>query len=180
MSIPVLATGMLFSCQNDMDMVQALTEENANSIQTTYNATYNYTEDGKLKNKLVVTQLDRYLGEDPRIEVTNGFKMFIYDSLEHVEAELTANRGIYREEEFIMEAREDVVLTNRDGETLNTEELIWLQDSGIIYTDKFVKISRNDGVLFGQGMTSNETFTKYRIKNPTGEMSVSLDSLGKK
>ncbi len=168
---------MLFSCKNDIKEVHALTSDTKLPIQTTYNASYDYTEGGKLKNRLVVTQLDRYIGEDPYVEVSNGFTMFIYDSLEHVEAELSAQRGIYREELFIMEAREDVILLNKAGDQLNTEELIWLQDSGIIYTDKFVKITRADGVLFGEGMVSNESFTKYSIKKPTGEMNLALDSL---
>lgn len=168
---------MLFSCKNDIKEVHALTSDTNLPIQTTYNASYDYTEAGKLKNRLVVTQLDRYVGEDSYVEVSNGFTMFIYDSLENVEAELSAQRGIYREELFIMEAREDVVLLNRAGDQLNTEELIWLQDSGIIYTDKFVKITREDGVLFGEGMVSNESFTKYSIKKPTGEMNLALDSL---
>jgi LPS export ABC transporter protein LptC len=156
-----------------------LTSEKDLSVQTTYNAEYDYTEGGKLKNKLVVTQLDRYTGEDPHVKVKDGFKLFIYDSLEQVEAELSANTGIYREDELIMEAHENVILRNRAGEELHTEELIWLQDSGLVYTDKFVKIIRNEGVLFGKGLTSNESFTKYQIKQPTGEMKIELDSLKK-
>ena len=171
---------MLFSCKNDIKEVHALTAENELPVQTTFNATYDYTEGGKLKNRLVVTQLDRYVGDEPYVEVSKGFTMYIYDSLETVEAELSAERGIYREEQYIMEAREDVILRNKAGDQLNTEELIWLQDSGVIYTDKFVKITRNDGVLFGKGLVSNESFTKYKIKQPTGELSVALDSLGQK
>lgn len=168
---------MLFSCKNDIREVQALTSEKDISVQTTYNAEYDYTEGGSLKNKLVVSQLDRYTGEDAHVKVSNGFTLFIYDSLEKAEAELSANSGIYKEDKMEMTARENVVLKNRSGEELQTEELIWLQDSGIVYTTKFVKIIRNEGVIFGEGLVSNESFTNYQIKKPTGEMNVELDSL---
>ncbi len=177
LSIPVTLAGMLFSCKNDIKEIEALTGESNIAVQTTFNAQFDYTEKGILKNRLNAARLDRYDGEDSRIEVTGGFVVFIYDSLGNQEAELSANNGIFIEEQRVMEAREDVVLKNMKGEQLNTEELIWYQDSAKIVTTKYVKITRQDGVLFGKGLETDERFSRYTIKEITGDFYLKEDSL---
>jgi LPS export ABC transporter protein LptC len=172
--IPVifLVTGFFFSCQNEIKEIEALTEASKLPAQTSIDAIFNYTENGKIKNRLVAGQMDRYIGENPYIHVLNGFTLYIYDSLQQVQAEIRANEGIFNEEKQRMVAQYDVVLNNNEGDTLFTEELIWLQDSGKVYTNKFVSIHSTQGQLDGQGLTSNETFTSYRLLKPVGDIIV--------
>lgn len=172
-----MLAGMLFSCKNDIKEIEALTGESNLPIQTTFNAQFDYTEKGILKNRLSAARLDRYEGEDARIEISGGLVVFIYDSLGNLEAELSANHGLFIEEKRFMEAREDVVLKNMKGEQLNTEELIWYQDSSKIVTNKYVKITRQDGVLFGKGLETDERFSRYTIKEITGDLYLKEDSL---
>jgi len=68
-----------------------------------------------------------------------------------------------------MIARDSVVFVNDADETLKTEELIWVQDSAIVYTDKFVTIERSTGVIYGKGLVANENFTNYEIQQTAGE-----------
>ncbi|MFT5185468.1 MAG: LPS export ABC transporter protein LptC [Flavobacteriales bacterium] len=173
-SIPVifLVTGFFFSCQNEIKEIEALTEASKLPAQTSIDAVFNYTENGMIKNRLEAGQMDRYTGEDPYIHVLNGFTMYIYDSLEQVQAEIRANEGVFDEENKRMVAQYDVVLNNNEGDTLFTEELTWLQDSGKVFTNKFVSIHSRQGQLDGQGLTSNETFTSYRLLKPVGDIIV--------
>lgn len=164
--------GFFFSCSNEIEEIEALTEESKLPAQTSMNAVFNYTEEGLLKNRLEAGQVDRYLGEDARIHVSKGFVMYIYDSVQVVEAEIHAEQGVYDEDNFQMIARHDVVLNNSKGDTLFTEELIWQQDSNKVYTDKFVTIHSTQGTLHGKGLTSNETFTSYSIWKPVGDIIV--------
>ena len=168
----VLMTGFLFSCKNEIKEINALHDESNLPVQVSHDATYNYTEDGELKNKLMATKLERYINEDPRLEATGGFTMVIFDSLQQEEARLTADRGIFRETENVLEAHYNVILTNINGDSLETEELIWLQDSGKVYTEKEVVISSVDGKLYGKGLVSDETFTKYTINDIHGSFNV--------
>jgi lipopolysaccharide export system protein LptC len=71
-----------------------------------------------------------------------------------------------------MVVTDSVELRNAAGEKLETQELIFLQDSGKIFTDKFVTIHTKDAVFRGHGMESNDSFTKYRILKPSGEYNV--------
>lgn len=172
--IPVaLAAGIfLISCGNDIEEINALVENKDIAVQTVENGTFYYTTKGELANKLEAGILDRFEGDDPRIEVSNGFTMFIYDSLEQVEATLTARRGTFYDQEGRLIAREAVVLENVDGRRLETEELIWVQDSDKVYTDKPVRIITEDGTIRGTGLVSDSRFRKREIYNLTGDIYV--------
>jgi LPS export ABC transporter protein LptC len=162
---------LLASCKNEISEIRALTDVTNMPVQTSYNAEYSFTEKGKLKNKLIATQIDQYEGNSDYIEASNGFTMIFFDSLQQEEARLTAMRGIYNSTEKKLIAREKVELYNKKGERLETEELIFLQDSAKIFTDKYLTISlANGSVLHGKGLVSNDSFTKYRILKPSGEL----------
>lgn len=166
----ILLTGMLFSCENDIDQIKALTDDLDYPVQTVKNGTYHYTENSELTNTLIASMLKRYEGDNPRIEVEGGFEMLMYDSLEEVSAVLSAQRGTYYDTEGRLEARENVVFKNNEGATLKTEELIWLQDSDKVFTNKFVEITNDDGSIFSKGMTTNSKFSYYRLWEVNGDI----------
>jgi LPS export ABC transporter protein LptC len=160
---------MLHSCQNEIAEIRAITDANNLPVQTSLKAEYNFSEKGKLKNKLIASQIDQYRGEENYIEASGGFIMVFFDSLEKEQARLSAQKGKYTEKEKRMKAWGNVVLMNINGEKVETEELIFKQDSNRIYTDKYVTITSKQGILHGNGMESNDTFTKYRIIKPIGD-----------
>jgi len=168
----LIAAGMLFSCQNDIEEIKALTQESDLPVQIVKNGTFHYTEESKLMNTLKAKELKRFEGEVPRIEVSGGFEMFIYDTLEQVDAILTAEEGTFFDKQHHLEARENVVLVNNEGDSLKTEELFWLQDSNKIYTNKFVEIYTDDGTIFSQGLETDSHFKRYRLKQVTGDILV--------
>lgn len=178
LSIPALlvGAGMFVSCQNEIQEIRAATDALELPVQTTYNAEYFYTESGQLKNKLSAGQLDRYLGDEPRVEVSDGFEMVVYDSLENIEAWITAENGVMLETENTLIARNDVQVYNTGGDTLKTEELTWLQDSARIFSNTFVTVISPKGTFTGDGFTSDETFEAYTISNPVGHFAVERDS----
>lgn len=159
----------LCSCKNEIAEIRALTDTNHLPVQSSYKAEYVLTEHGKIKNKLVAAQLDQYQGEEDFIEATGGFTMIFYDSLEREEARLNAVRGKYDTKAKKLVAWENVELFNVKGDKLQTEELIYVQDSSLIYTHKFVSIMMQDDTLHGMGLQSNDSFTKYKILKPYGK-----------
>ena len=74
-----------------------------------------------------------------------------------------------------MIVQDSVVLINTKGEKLNTEELIWKRNQHKIFTDKFVKITRKDEIIMGEGLVSNEEFTRYTIKDIQGTINIESD-----
>lgn len=165
-----LVSGIFFSCRNEIEEIRALTDDREFSVQTIRNGTFYYTENGKLSNTLEATVFDRYEGENPRIEVGEGFTLTIYDSLGGVDATLTARYGTWWDLEGRLVAREDVELINNEGSILQTEELYFVQDSDLVYTDKNVAITTEDATIYGKGLVSDSRFRQRQIKDVTGIM----------
>lgn len=117
--------------------------------------------------KLTGALIDRYVDKQ-YIEFPKGMKILFYDDSMSVNSQLKADYGIRYEKEGKMEAKRNVEVINVKGEKLNTEHLIWDETKDSIYTKAFVKITTGDEVMYGDGLESNQDFTKYRIKNIKG------------
>jgi LPS export ABC transporter protein LptC len=102
-------------------------------------------------------------------------KVYFYGADMEVTNKIKANYGIKYEKSDKTIVRNDVVVVNENGERLYTEELTWDKAEGKIYTDKFVRIKTETETLFGQGLQSDEKFTKYQILNPEGPIKVILE-----
>lgn len=175
-SIGVIVTAaLLVSCRNDIEQVRAITDKNTHPVQTSYNASYSFSEKGKLQTRLEATLLEQFdlEGDEDYLLASNGFTMIFFDAGEKQDAQISAINGKYEEKKKLLTAWGSVVLTNKAGEKLETEELIYLQDSARIVTDKEVTITLSGGtVLRGRGLESNDSFTRYRILQPTGDIMV--------
>jgi hypothetical protein len=74
-----------------------------------------------------------------------------------------------------MEVKKNVVVVNEKGEQLNTEHLVWDEKKAKLLSDEFVKITTKEEVIFGTGLEANEDFTKYKIFNIKGTLSLHKD-----
>ena len=92
-----------------------------------------------------------------------------------LESYMTAEYGISYMDDKKVIVRNNVEILNIKGETLNTEELIWDQQSGVIRTDKFVKITGEDQITTGTGLVSNQAFTDWEIINYSGTINLPND-----
>lgn len=163
---------LISSCENDIKTVTYYTKPTDVSLETAENVEIIYSELGRPLAKLNAPLLNHYLGTKPRIEMPKGIKVQFYDSLKNVQSELRANSAIRYEEEQKMEARNNVVIINREGDVLNTEHLVWDEKREKIYSDIFVKITTDDEILFGDGFESDQYFEHYEIKKLRGTISL--------
>jgi hypothetical protein len=65
-----------------------------------------------------------------------------------------------------------VVWKSHKQEKLESEELIWEEEERRIYSNKFVKITKPDEVIYGVGFETNQEFTRWKINAPEGEILV--------
>ncbi len=137
-----------------------------------------FSDSGRIQAKLTSPLMNRYAGENPYLEFPKGFKVYMYDSVQQVSSTITGNRGMRKEYSRVMEAWGNVVVRNeKKNEQLNTEHLVWDENKHKIWSDVKVKITRPDQILFGTSMEADETFTRYSIREPAGEMDVKKDSI---
>lgn len=173
--ILIISILLVASCKNDIQQVRAITEKNTHATQTSYNAVYTFSEKGKKQTRLEANLLEQFdlEGDEDYLLASNGFSMIFFDSIGREEARITARNGKYEEKKKLLTAWDSVVLANSVGEKLETEELVYMQDSARIVSDKFVTITLQGGTLLrGRGLESNDSFTRYRIMQPTGDILV--------
>jgi LPS export ABC transporter protein LptC len=178
-SIVVLSgTAMLFACQNDIKTIQAVTGLDSIPTESGTNVTIWYSESGKVVAQLKAPTLNHYTLENPYLEMPDGIEIIFFDSLKEEDSRLTAEYARHMEKAGIMEARRDVVVVNTKNDTIRSEEMIWNQKAGRVYSNVQVHIVTNNGDedVFGSGFESDETFENWVIKKPVGEFYVEEES----
>lgn len=135
-----------------------------------------YSDSARLKMVMKAPQMLTYDKnvKEPFTLLPSGLTMGFYTRDEKLEATLSANYGIHYPQRKRMEVKYNVVVVNKNGETLNTEHLIWDEATKKIHSDAFVKITTAKEIIMGNGFESNEDLTQYQIKDVTG--TIQLDN----
>jgi LPS export ABC transporter protein LptC len=172
----LIGLAMFFSCKTDLNKIEDLTRIQSRPVETAEDIKIIYSTNARVQMIMEAPLMERFEEEKPYMELPNGFLMVFYDSLMNETSRISANYAIQYDEDELIDARNDVVVQNMESnERLNTEQLIWDQKKGLIYTEKFVKITRDEEVLFGDGFESDDRFTSWVIKSPRGTFSVDMD-----
>lgn len=156
------------SCENDMAKVNKVTSLKEVSSESGKDIDVLYSNSGRVKAQLSAPTMIRYHSKEPYTEMPDGLKIEFYDDSLNVESRLTAGYGISYDKSDEMIARNNVEAINVYGDKLNTEELVWNQKTEKISSDKFVKITTKDEIIFGDGFESNQDITNYKIKKIRG------------
>lgn len=129
------------------------------------------SETATLRVKLITPHFQEFANGNKKFP--KGLYMEFYDEDGMMTSTLKADEAQYFSEEDHWRGRGDVVIRNIENEQqLNTEELYWKPSEERMYTDKFVKISLPDQVLYGKGLEAKQDFSEYTIKQPEGEFYV--------
>jgi LPS export ABC transporter protein LptC len=169
---------LLASCGKEPALRADITMSENDPVMSARNIDVLFSDSGNIEARLTSPLMNRYAGESPYLEFPKGFKITMYDSARQVSSTITGNRGVRNENTRLMEAWGNVVVRNeKKNEQLNTEHLTWDENRQRIWTDVKVRITRPDQVILVSSMESNAAFTRYSIKDPTGEMAVKKDSI---
>ena len=173
----VLLSSLLPSCNNDIKEARLIVSRANVNIEKGKEVEISYSDKGVTRIKAIAPTATRFNKERAYFEFSNGIKILFYNEQHNIESTLTAKYATAYENSHSMTARDSVVVINNKGEILNTDELIWDEDKKIIYSNSFVKIRTPDEIIYGNGMTANENFTGYVIKNITGTIKVKSSAL---
>ena len=127
-----------------------------------------YSEDAKMKIKLKANI--QFVEQNKDVVYPDGLEITMYSSITGIKTtELRADSGRFVKDAEKYLAYGNVVVRNlTDRTTLYTEEINWNRAKREITTDKAVRILTPAEQLNGIGLTSNESFSKYKIWKPTG------------
>lgn len=167
---------LLAACENDLSKVERIASQEVSlPIETSRDIEIIYSDSTKVKAKLTSPLLKFYKVTNAYHEMPSGLKVDFYGNDLNIESVLTAKYGRKFKNQGIIEVRDSVVVVNYKGEKLDTERLIWNEKTRKIYTDKFVKITTKDEVIYGEGLEANQSFTNYKIFKIKGIINVKED-----
>ena len=165
---------VFFSCENDIKQINAITERTVFPTQTAENLTVLRSDSGIIIARIHADEIKVYSDiKEPYTIFPKGLKVETFKKFPKVESSIYAEYAIYYDKKGLWIARSNVKTQNAKGEKLNTEELFWNEKKKIIYSDKFSKITTEDGVLYGKnGFTADQNFSKWKLINTQGTVNV--------
>lgn len=170
---------VLTSCETNRSEVMAMEQKKIMPSQTGKDITMLYTDSTFLKVRLEAPQMVMYDKgtKEPMTIMPKGLYVVFFDDKGKQSTTLKANYGIRYEVSKRMEAKYDVEVVNVTGEKLNTEHLVWDENTKQITSDAFVKITTAKEIIMGKGLRSNQDFTQYEILEITGTIQVEDNQL---
>jgi LPS export ABC transporter protein LptC len=165
MLIVTLLTTALFSCVNDMEVVNKYIDAETEPDLAGNNIEILYSDSARLQTRMITPLLKSYeSAKEQRMEFPEGLHAWFYGKDGKLKAEITANWAKHDLITDLWEARSNVVLTNDGGQKLETEQLFWDPGKGIVYSEKHPKITSRDGtVATGDTFTARQDFTEWKL-----------------
>lgn len=131
------------------------------------------SDSGRIQLFMTSPQLDRYQSDQSYSKFPKGLNIVFYDENKNIKSKLSANYAINYEDRRIMEIKNNVVIIDiTKGDTIYTESLIWDQNTKNISSNVFVRKVNKDGVLYGDGFDSDESFNNYILRRPRGSINI--------
>ena len=163
---------LLFSCAPDLEKIKEISSTTDTISEKGKDVEIHYSEEGKLKATVIAKELITYQAEEPYMEFSKGVKLNFFNEVLDTTSKLSAKYGLYYTKKQEMMVRDNVEIINIKGEKLDTEELIWKRKEEKIYSDKFVRITTPEEIIYGTGFEAKQDFSDYIIKNISGTVQV--------
>lgn len=164
---------LLCGCENDPKEIQQISAAAAPTEDKATDVTLLYSRGDHLEARLFIDEFIRAgNARPPYTEAQKGLRIEFFNPNLQVESVLTAKYARWYEQQNNVLIRNNVVIVNKKGERMQTEELVWNQKAGKFFTEKFVRISTATQMLYGDGMEANQDFSTYQIKNLKGSVAV--------
>ncbi len=178
-SIAVLVSGaamLFYGCEkNNIEQIKAFYSTENLPVLEAKNFETLVTDSGQVRYFIKAPKLLQFQDEGINYrEFPEGVELVEYDDHKRIISSITADYAKHFVAEDKLEAKNNVVATNAQGDTLKTEHLIWEKKKDIIYTEEFVRIIRTDQIITGIGFTSDQKLQNWKIKNPKGTIYVNV------
>ncbi len=166
---------LITSCgSNDLQEVEKVSikrkkvpQETGESIEVIY------TDSSLLKARVMAPLMEKFNEKEKTyLEMPEGVKAYFFNNDEERNSHLKANYGIRYLKKNKTVVKDNVVVVNKQGDTLRTEKLTWDEKDGKIYSEKFVKVKTPEEIILANGFESNPTFTNYEFYDIEGTIQI--------
>jgi LPS export ABC transporter protein LptC len=173
--IPVLfaiAFSCFVSCNTDKkeqieiafnpDSTYTLKETNVNAL---------VSDSGITRYKIIAqTWLIFGLAKEPYWFFPDGVYLEKFDTVFNVEASVKADTAYYYERRKLWKLEGHVDISNFKNERFQTSQMFLDQNSNSIYSDVYIRITKEEFLNEGIGFRSNQDMSIYQIFHPTAEI----------
>lgn len=147
-------------------------QQNEHPILESTQLATTYSEQGIVKWQMKAPIALQYENEDRKFPEGMFITFFEGDDKQIVWT-ASANSVDFCAEKNVYELKGDVELKSiREKRQLNTEELYWNVAKEEVYTDKFIRLESEKGMLTGQGLTAQQDLSQYHTSKPQGLINV--------
>lgn len=136
------------------------------------------SDSGWIEVILTAPLMEQWDNKDaPYTEFRKGIRVDYYDKDTIVHGSVTSKYAKYDNNTETWVLTDSVVVTNDDHDMLETELLNWDQKKDLIYTDRFVKITRpkTDEVIQGFGFESDSHLRRQKIKKVSAIITIETE-----
>lgn len=166
------AIAMLLSCSNDIKEVRKLTEQENKPLTYGKDIVLLYSDSLELKYKVktkeYIEKLDgkEYVNEFPRGMFTEIFEK------DSSKTTIKSQYALYSKKHKLWTAKYAVEIVTSDGMKINTELLYWDMVKGLIYSDKYVRIVNEDGLIMEgfNGFRYDQEINKVELNEIAGDL----------
>jgi LPS export ABC transporter protein LptC len=171
--LPALFIYMLLtaSCENSLnDIAKIASREEDKPIATSTGVDVIYSDSAKVKAHMTTPlMIDFDDGKNPYREMPKGVKVVFYEDDLSPKGTVTSDYAIQRDKEKTIDFKKNVVVTNSQGQTFKSEELIYDETNQKFHTDLPVEINLGNGdTMKGVGANSNASLYPWHINGSTG------------
>lgn len=161
----------LSACENSLDDIKKIaSKEEDKPVSTSHDVDVIYSDSAKVRARMTTPLMIEYDDQkNPYREMPKGVNATFYNDDLSVKGTITSDYAISKDKENIIDFKRNVVVTNAQGQTFKSEELIDDIGNKKFYTDKPVEINMGNGdVMQGIGASSNASMYPWTIKRSTG------------
>ena len=139
------------------------------AVMSTYGVSTVISDSGRISYRI---DTDEWLVYDKRKPPYWAFEKGVYlekyDREMNVEATIKCDTAYYYSNMKLWKLIGNVDIRNPKDERFYTELMYWDQENEKIYSDAYIKIEQRDQTTEGVGFSSNQSMTRWEIKNTKG------------
>ncbi len=154
---------------NDKEQIDAITDRSLIPMLDTDTVTTLISDSGITRYRISATKWDIYDKAVPSYwEFQQGIYLEKFNEDFETEASLRSDYARYDDGAQVWELDGNVKAMNLQGEQFETQQLFWDQQSGRVYSDSSITVTRANSIIVGVGFESNQEMTQYTILHPQG------------
>ena len=168
--ISLMLVMTMAACSSSIE--KEVTEEFRDPVSEVLDPQVIYSDQAEIKIKIVGPRMLVHEGKEPYMEFPDGLRIYFYDKNAELTSKIRADYAIRKENEQKTILQKDVWFISSGGDKMNTEELVWDEATGKLYSEKKVTVGNNLEVIEGNRFEALQDFSWWRIDEITGILNV--------